>query len=179
VLRVFNQQDPAGAPHWRGANKYSLRVSSLGPDQPAIYGIGDMVMSATRNSTKSDFHLARVEQRYAGKDLIIELWDVGDIVGGVPPEDNATFKTVDGTGSTVTCDWVATNGDAGSGACDINASSRRFNNQLITMTIKIPDNYTCLGNECWWKIDHTIADQVKETTTWTAYIDGAPVRIVE
>jgi hypothetical protein len=185
VLRVFNEQDPAGPPHWQGANKYSLRVSSLGPDQPAIYGIGDMVMSAARDTTRSDFHLARVEQRYAGKDLIIELWDVGDIVGGFPPEDNATFKIVDGTGATVNCDWVATsttapsNATVGSGACDINASDRRFNNELITMTIHIPDDYTCLGNDCWWKIDYTIAGQVHETTTWTAYIDGAPVRIVE
>jgi hypothetical protein len=177
VLRVFNEQDPAG--DWRGANKYSLRVSSVGPDQPAIYGIGDMVMSATRNTNQTIFHLARVEQRYAGKDLIIELWDVADIVGGKPPSENASFKIVDGTGNTVTCDWVATNGDGNSGACDINASSRRFNNELITMTIKIPDNYTCTGEQCWWKIDYTIAGQVKETTTWTAYIDGAPVRIVE
>ena len=174
VLRVVNQPTSG-----RGANKYSLRVSSLGPDQPAIYGIGDMVMSATRGTTKSDFHLARVEQRYAGKNLIIELWDVGDIVGGDPPDDNASFKIVDGTGNTVTCDWVATNGDGNSGPCDINASSRRFNNELITMTIKISDNYTCTGEQCWWKIDYTIAGQVKETTTWTAYIDGAPVRIVE
>lgn len=180
VLRVANEQTSG-----RGANKYSLRVSSLGPDQPAIYGIGDMVMSATRGSSWSNFHLARVEQRYAGKTLIVELWDIGDVEGGNPPDDNAWFKIIDGTGSTVTCDWVATsttapsNATAGSGACDINASARRFNNELITMTIPIPDTYTCTGDGCWWKIDYTIAGQMKETTTWSAYIDGAPVRIVE
>ena len=179
VLRVFNEQDPTGAPDWQGANKYSLRVSSFGPVQPAIYGLGDMAISATRDTTKTEFHLARVEQRYAGKDLIIELWDVGDISGGDPPDDNAWFKVVDGTGATVTCDWEATNGDANSGPCSINASDKRFNDELVTIIIEIPDNYTCTGDGCWWRIIYDIAGQVRETTTWTAYVDGSPIQIIE
>ena len=181
VLRVFNQQDPAGAPHWQGANKYSLRVSSAAAVQPVIYGIGDMVISATRNTQKTEFHLARVEERYKGKDLIIELWDVGDILGGVNnvPDDNAIFRIVDGTGATVNCDWQATNNDSGSGLCSINASNKKYNDELITITTKIPDNYTCTGDGCWWKIIYTIAGQVKETTTWAVFVDGNPLRIVE
>ena len=179
VLRVFNQQDPTGAPDWQGANKYSLRVSSSGPVQPAIYGLGDMAISATRDTTRTEFHLARVEQRYAGKDLIIELWDVGDIVGGNPPDDNAWLKVVDGNGATVTCAWEATNGDANSGLCSINASDIRYDDELVTIVIEVPDNYTCTGDRCWWRIIYDIAGQVKETTTWTAYIDGSPIRIVE
>ncbi len=48
VLWMFNEQDPVG--DWRGANKYSLRVSSAAAVQPPIYGIGDVVMSATRTT---------------------------------------------------------------------------------------------------------------------------------
>jgi hypothetical protein len=179
LLRVFNEQDPSGPPDWRGANKYSLRVTSAGPAQPAIYGIGDMAISSARHTTKTEFHLARVEQRYAGKDLILELWDVGDIVGGNPPSDNAWFRIVDGTGATVACEWEATNGQADSGSCNINASDKRFNDHLITIVVEIRDDYTCSGDGCWWKIIYNIAGQVKETTTWSAYIDGSPIRLVE
>ena len=55
-----------------------------------------------------------------------------------------------------------------------------YNNQLITITIPIPKDYTCIGDACWFRATYiyTGAD-VHDTTTWTAYIDGAPVRIVE
>jgi hypothetical protein len=193
VLRVFNEHDPVG--NWRGANKYSLRVSSAAAIQPAIYGIGAMVISATRNTQETAFHLARVEERYKGKDLIIELWDVGDIEGGVnnTSDTNAIFRIVDGTGATVSCEWTATDTSpihpdgktpsnptaGGPGPCSINASNRRFNDELITITTKIPDNYTCTGDGCWWSIIYTIAGQVKETTTWAVFVDGNPLRIVE
>ena len=40
--------------------------------------------------------------------------------------------------------------------------------------------YTCSGDECWYKVRYDYAaDQVHDTTTWIAYIGGNPIRIVE
>jgi hypothetical protein len=189
VLRVFNQHDDSGETNiedsWRGSNSYSLRVSSAGGTQPTISAIEDMVMVAARNTTQTEFYLAKVDSKYAGKDLIIELWDVGDITEG-PSSDSFTIK--DGTGTAVDCEWVATDTSpvgkpnptsGGSGECTINASDKVFNDELITMIIPIPESYTCTGNGCWWKVTYDYVGLVKDTTTWTAYVDGNPIRLVE
>ena len=34
-------------------------------------------------------------------------------------------------------------------------------------------------NECWWRIDYNYVGLVKDTTTWTACINGNPIRLVE
>jgi hypothetical protein len=100
LLRVLNQQDPVG--DWHGSNNYSLRVRSAGPVQPTIHAIGDMAMQTVRNTPLTEFHLAKVEKRYAGKDIVIDLRDVGDITG--PRSDSFSIKT--GAGAIPDCDWV-------------------------------------------------------------------------
>lgn len=189
VLRVFNQHDDSGETNiedsWRGANAFSLRVSSSGPTQPTISAIEDMVMVAARNTPQTEFYLARVDPRHAGKDLIIELWDVGDITNG-PNSDE--FTILDGSGTAADCEWVATDTSpvgkpnptsGGPGACTINASDRVFNDELITIIVAIPDDYSCAGLGCWWKVEYDYVGVVKDTTTWTAYVDGNPIRLVE
>ena len=187
VLRIFNEHDPTGEDDirlsWRGTNAFSLRVSSSGGTQPTIAAIEDMVMVASRNTTQTTFSLARVDEKYAGKDLIIELWDVGDITEG-PGTDAFTIN--DGAGPPVDCTWTATNTtdpsnatSGGPGACTINASDKKFNNELITIIIAIPDAYTCTGDGCWWEVEYNYVGLVKDATTWTAYVDGNPIRIVE
>ena len=180
LLRVFNEHDPVG--DWHGSNNYSLRVSSGGPAQPTIFAVGEMAMTAARNTSETTFYLARVEERYAGKDLVIELWDVGDITGGQGSDE---FSILDGADDIPECDWVATsttppaNPTSGSGACTINASDKKFNNELITISVQIPDDYTCSGDECWFRIEYDYVGLVKDTTTWTASINGNPIRLVE
>jgi hypothetical protein len=187
VLRVFNQHDPTGQTDirlsWRGSNAFSLRVSSSGATQPTVSAMEDMLISAARNTTQTNFFLAEVDEKYADKDLIIELWDVGDITSG-PGTDAFTIN--DGFGNPVNCEWTATNTtdpsnetSGGPGDCTINASDKKFNNELITIIVAIPDSYTCTGATCWWEVEYDYSGLVKDTTTWTAYIDGNPIRIVE
>jgi hypothetical protein len=140
-----------------------------------------MAMTAARNTPTTEFFLAKVEERYAGKNVVIELWDVGDITG--PGSDSFSIKT--GAGVIPDCDWVATsttppsNATIGSGPCTINASSKKFNNELITITIPLAEDYTCTGDECWFRIRYDYTGLVKDTTTWTAYISGNPIQLVE
>ncbi len=59
-------------------------------------------------------------------------------------------------------------------------SAKKYNNELISVDIPIPADYTCTGDECWFRVayDYT-GTEVHDTTTWTAYITGNPIRLVE
>lgn len=148
-----------------------------------------MYINAARNTAATEFYLATVDQRYAGRSLIIELWDIGDIDPDGPNGDH--FLLIDRTGATVDCSWVATDGSpdpksqpnstsGGPGLCRIDAYDRIFNDELITIIAPIPESYTCTGDGCWWKIKYNYAGgTVKDSSTWSAYIDGNPIRLIE
>lgn len=180
LLRVYQEHDDSGETSvrdsWRGANKFSLRASTTTGDQPSLYAVGDMSISASRTTAATEFYLARVEERYAGHNLIIEAWDVGDFGGS---SDTGWLQILDGDGNVVQCDWSSTNGDSGSGDCEIETTAGTHNDELITMVVELADDYTCSGDSCWFKVNYDYAGQVKDSTTWTAYIDGNPLRLVE
>ena len=160
----------------KGRNKYSLRIKNGGP-KSYIYGLGDIgIYANVEEGGTSEFYLARVEERHAGKDLIIELWDPGDISGG---NNSDNVRVFDGFGSIPDCTWSATNGDSGSEPCVIITGGKVFNGHLITMTMPIPSDYTCDGDACWFKISYNYpAGEVHDSTTWSAYIGGNPIRLV-
>jgi hypothetical protein len=111
-----------------------------------------------------------------GKTLVIEFWDAGDVdTGG--SDDTLTISA--GSGAAPDCSWTASNGDSGS-SCIINVSAKKYNNELISVAIPIPEDYTCTGDECWFRVtyDYT-GTQVHDTTSWTAYITGNPIRLLE
>jgi Putative Flp pilus-assembly TadE/G-like len=181
LLRVMNEYDDSGEADtrlsWVGLNMFSLRTSTAVGAQPTIAGVGEMLMHVARNTPLSEFYLAEVPERYAGRDLTIEFWDVGDISGGAASDN---LSIIDGTGSVVDCEWSATNGDSGSGPCSIITSGYAFDNELITVTIALPDDYTCTGLQCWFKAHYTYGGGwVRDTSTWAAYIEGNPLRITE
>jgi hypothetical protein len=41
-----------------------------------------------------------------------------------------------------------------------------------------PADYTCAAN-CWWKVRYNYPGETTDTTTWSAYIEGNPVRLIE
>ena len=148
------------------------------------YGLGDMSSYALPGAgTTPQIYLAEVGELHAGKILRVELWDVGD-VGGGDPGDELSF--LDGAGDVTQCSWESDGGDSGSlGPCTIDTSGQRFNDELltititITITIPIPDDYTCSGLGCWYQIDYQYENDVHDTTTWTVFVDGDPLRLVE
>jgi hypothetical protein len=59
-----------------------------------------------------------------------------------------------------------------------------FNGQWVTYKVPIPSNYTCNYNDplgCWTKINFQFPNltSVQDTTTWSAQIQGDPVRLIE
>ncbi len=161
---------------WWTTNKYSLRTRTTSGPPASIYGLGDMSIYNNVDNGQTEFFLARVEDKHAGSIFVVELWDAGDVqVGG--SSDTVTISS--GNGSTLDCTWEATNGDAGS-SCVVNVSAKVFNDHLIKILIPIPSDYTCTGDECWFRATYDYTGTgTHDTTTWTAYIVGNPIHLVE
>ncbi len=136
-------------------------------------------------TANTEFYLAEVADVHRGKDLVIELWDPGESSAAawmnvVPP------PSVNG-GSPLPCVWSATNGDGATSAnCRIQTTtsggSSIYHDHLVTVRISIPDTYSCpLGGVpgCWWTIDYDYTARSNDTTTWSARVEGNPVKLIE
>ncbi len=167
--------DDPGADDERGLNRFSLRSSVSGADQPRFYGLGDMAVYVNFDGNTSTFNLAEVYPVHAGKELVIELWD--------PDSGNNGVEIYRPDGTLPQCTWSATDGRSGGpGACDINYTTS-FNNHHMQIRIQIDPAYTCdtdpdTGN-CWWTIEVSYPGGANDTTTWSARIEGNPVALVE
>lgn len=69
--------------------------------------------------------------------------------------------------------------------CDINfdndlspTGKGSFDNEHLQIRIAIPNDYTC-STDCWWTIKVSYPGGANDTTTWSARIEGNPVRLVE
>lgn len=171
--------DPGGA-DWRGLNRWSLRASTSAGPQPRVFGLGDMSIYANVDGTVGDteFYLTEVAEIHANKNLIIELFDPGDASG------NHSVSILDPAGAGPPCTWEAEERDGGGtdagsqASCVINTSGGRFNNWLLTIRIQLPADYACAA-DCWWRIRYNYPGETQDTTTWSARIEGNPVRLVE
>lgn len=170
----------------RGLNRWSLRATASSGPQPRVYGLGDMSIYANVDGDAGDteFYLAEVAEVHAGKTLIIELWDPGDADG------NHSVEIWNPYGTALPCTWEADEHN-GSGTASGNESNcviatsvptgsgGRFNNWLVTIRIDLPEDYSCAGDNCWWTIHYNYPGKTADTTTWSAYIEGNPLKLVE
>lgn len=159
----------------RGLNRWSLKATGA---SARLFGLGDMSIYSNVNGATGDtvFYLAEVDPIHAGKDLVISLWDPGDASG-----NHSMRVRPPGGGTPPPCSWTSTNSSYPGGtlgSCDIPTSDSRFNDHLVEIRIDIPDSYTCAA-DCWWKIDYNYVGQTQDTTTWSARIEGNPVKLVE
>lgn len=158
-----------------GLNRYSIRSSTSAGAAPRMYGLGDMSLYVNFSTNSATFDLAEVSQVHAGKTLVIQLWDSDSGIG------NVSVKLPGG--ATEECEWLATTGDGGTDSdCSIPTGSYSFNNESMDIRVPIPNTYTCdpsSGPGCWWTIELNYPHGANDTTTWSAHVEGNPVRLVE
>ena len=144
-----------------GLNRWSIRSFAAGAET-RVYGLGDMSIYANVNGGGADFYLAEVEQLHAGKQLIVELFDPGN--------SPACHVEVPNDGI-----------DENLASCIIDATrpARDYNGDWIFVEIDLDPSYACNGSDCWWTIFYDYQGDATDTTTWTARIEGNPVRLVE
>jgi len=183
-------QDPAGPADYTtpggGHNRFAVRaafVTAAGTNPESagvsIFGNASMSIYANAPSAHTQFHLARVPSGSGGHTLSLNFFDVADASQPgtlsilAPPDSGVTFSNCTGIGPA-----------SGSlPTCTVNTTSA-FNGKWQTVKVPIPAGYSCDDTDpkgCWVRIEYDYGPgaTVEDTTTWTAVIEGDPVRLVE
>ncbi len=194
--------DGTAAPNGGGSNRFAIRVGA-GSDFATTNGLhvyGNQKMGAYANATgaNTQFYLTRVLPGEAGKTLVLNFYDTGDAsqpgtLAVLPPSDsnvpsgqftNCLFTQPPGNATGPP--WGSFSNTA-SGCKITNVSSGgspSYNGQWVTWEIPIPSDYTCDSSSatgCWTKLQFIYPNgtTVSDTTTWSAYILGEPVRLIQ
>ncbi len=174
-----------------GANMFSLRA---GFDTPSgIDPMGDVKLAAAGrlpinvnlDAGNPEFYLARVLPTSRDRTLTVELFDAGDTNGGagwiqvLPPDDPGAPAAFDG------CVFNIDGGASisyNSSTCTLqNVTHSTYNGKVVVIDVPIPESYTCNDTSetgCWVKLRMQFTD-AHDVTTWTAYISGDPVRLIQ
>jgi hypothetical protein len=182
--------DPAGPADTStpggGHNRFAVRAAFVNnsggsPDSSgiSIFGNASMSIYANAPSAQTQFYLARVPSGSGGHTLALNFFDIADASGSgtlqvvAPPDSGVTFSNCTGIGPAAGA--LAT--------CSVTATSA-FNGKWETIKVPIPTGYSCDDTDpkgCWVRIqyDYGAGNTVQDTTTWTASIEGDPVRLVE
>ena len=165
-----------------GHNRFALRAT--GPSRASVSISGWEHMSIYANSTSNpiEFNHVRVIPAAASKTLNIKFFDLGDApypgtLQVLPPrESNLPTPLAGCTGSGVV-NGPVTN-------CQLTNVSRDTGWQAKEQTIRvpIPSGYTCestLPGGCWFRLQAAFPGGVQDSTTWSARVEGDPVRLVE
>jgi hypothetical protein len=169
-----------------GHNRFSLRAYSSIPaqnDSISVAGFNKMAMYANTPNGTTRFYLAKVPSGAKGQLFNVSLFDVGDgaVAGStitvLPPTEmgvGATFSGCTGSG-VVTGNLV--------GFCGISVNSS-FNGKWQTISVPISSTYACndlSATGCWVRLQfyYGPGSSPMDTTSWTASIEGDPVRLVE
>ena len=179
---VTSQLDDNTSVKGNGNNRFALRVTGAARGSVSISGWEEMGIYANYPGATTSFNLVRVIPAAASKTLIITFFDVGDAdnAGTIqvkPPSDsNLTTPLAGCTGSGVKSgaltDCKLTNVSSGAG----------WNGKIQTIRVPVPSSYTCQSTKsggCWFQLEVSFPGGVSDTTTWSARVEGDPVRLIE
>ncbi len=181
--KVYSQTGDDTAVTGSGNNRFAIRATGSARGSVSIAGFQAMSIYANYNGANTTFNLVRVIPAAATKTLNIGFYDVGDAtnpgtVQVLPPLDSnlAVPQLTSCAGSGVVTGAIPscklTNVSSGSG----------WNGQYENIKIPIPNTYTCnyaQAGGCWWRLVVNFPGGVSDTTTWTANIDGDPIRLIK
>ena len=170
--------DPGPVVDRSGINRYSVR-STTGQ----LYALRDFAIFNNTADSVTEFYLAEVPNHYAGKKLVIELFDAGEsrkpgrleVVGpdGTVWDDSTCVVS---SRKRVDDQWRTVDTKRPGQACSERVHPREYNDAWLQFAIELPPDYTCTA--CWWKIKYAYSSHVDDTTTWQAYIAGNPIHLV-
>jgi hypothetical protein len=166
-----------------GHNRFALRAfgsSAADNANIAISGYTNMGIYANLNNAKTSFYLTQIGPQAAGQVLNVSLFDVGDssqsgTITIRPPTDSniSAFSGCTGTGPVA---GALTN-------CSLTASNATHNGRWQQVSVPIPSGYTCdslSATGCWIILSYDYGSgQPSDTTSWTANLEGTPVRLTQ
>jgi Flp pilus assembly protein TadG len=166
-----------------GNNRFALRVKGPGRAAVSIAGWDHMAMYLNYTGAKTTFNLVRVVPAAATKTLRIGFFDTGDasdpgtITVRGPSESNLPASLVGCTGGGAVVTGAIAN-------CTLtNVKDTYYQGKWQYVNVPIPAGYTCdvaKTGGCWFRVDFDFAGSVpNDTTTWTARVEGDPIRLIE
>lgn len=190
---VFTQTGDSTAVRGNGSNRFSLRAVTAGAADVAVAAFERQAIFANSEDNEAEFNLVRVTPGSAGQNLLFSFFDVGDASGGT----GATLtvrRPTDATGAGLSnCraglngrlpDNQALPGCSISGIDNTGNASTTWNGRYQQIVVPIPSNYSCnFGSQggCWFKVkvEFDGGASVTDQTTWTAFLEGDPVRLIK
>jgi Flp pilus assembly protein TadG len=179
-----------------GNSRYSLRAGycdSLACGAPGggapsptgltVHAQGRLPIFVNTDGADTEFFLARVLPGGANRMLLVSLWDISD--GGSPGSMQVVRPRPGDTSVAFSdCSFHTTGGSwtVNPANCSFSFTANSLNAQLVSVTVPIPDTYSCAPSnpdDCWIKIRAPFAGTVSDNTTWSAEMLGDPVRLVE
>lgn len=179
--QVFSQAGDNAGVTGNGSNRFAIRAVSSAAGSLSVAGWERMTIYANANTASSTFNLVRVVPSSASKTLDFSFFDAGDaaasgIIQVLPPvESSVTLSNCTGSGKVV---GALTN-------CRITgiSAANGWNGRTQHVRVQIPSTYTCnnaSSGGCWFRVQVSFGTgTVTDVTTWTAIVDGDPVRIIE
>lgn len=172
-----------------GHNNFALRVATSTSGANAL---GDLISISAQNRLPiyanavgaQNVNLIQVPENAAGSTFDFSFFDISDFSG------TATLQVL-GPGDTA---WTGCSVSSGivtyTGTdlpnCTVKLQAGANNGRTGTMTVPIPSNYECTSSgvpdlrECWFRVAFTITgSNPNEDTTWSANLNGDPVRLVQ
>jgi hypothetical protein len=219
--RVFLRNDADGSNVWTSVCSFTptkrgihvLEVSVSGGDQAingfalrvdggtttSVYGLGYMSLWMRDPGTSPSLQIVRLDSIYAGTQVIISAFDLGDITGDA--EGAVRFEgslagldcrvrvwpsnRYPGDGST-SLDPAWTNDDSPGAPCDLVTKSGNsggnqglYNNQWVEFLFDVDPKHSCSGSACWARVRYNFTGgSPTDRTTWGARINGTPLHLL-
>ena len=161
---------------------FGIQAVSNGTGEPRVHGLNRMAMYNNLNGGTSLFYFAEIERVHAGKTMIIELFDPGEVSGN----GFLRIQTPNGNAyNYATFSWRSDDGRSGTNVTQIQTSvsgAAQFNNRVVTIEVPLPASYGSAGlnppgdatdEEGWWRIEYNVAGG-NDTTTWRCQHPGQP-----
>jgi len=173
-----------------GQNRFALRARMSGGsnDNVSIFASSRVSLFNNVNAGISNFKVLRLDSSAAGRTLVVRFFDLGDATDpvearvlqpdsatavGVPLNKDQPFPNCVGAGPR---NGTLTN-------CSVVTTAATNGGRWQDIAIKIPSDYTCTADDdqakCWVRVRLSTSAAQSDTTTWSAGLDGDPVRIVE
>jgi len=169
-----------------GSNGFGIRVSSFDGSAVSVAGYERMPIYMNSTNASASFNLIRVLPGAAGKFIKFQFYDAAD--GAAQPGSVTVQRPTDATGTIASTTYIQ--GCRGTGVvtgslanCSATVQASTNNGQIQTMSVPVPADYSCSYNDvggCWFRVTVNFpGSTVHDVTTWTATLDGDPVRIVQ
>ena len=186
-----------------GVNAFALRATTPGygeklcqapaADCSHVFALTDIpmlntisAMATTSRGVAANFGLARIDASYAGKQIVVEMWDPGDGM--------ETIEVLDDHGHpqpfTLYVDRLKAS-SAALAALDVSACGHAYlqpnrtgtcmyNDKLVGLLIDIPTSYNPDAAAGWWQVRYKAGTDVTLTdrTTWSVRVVGGSVHLV-